>query len=86
MSTADRVRAVMTRHGLSQVQMGVYLGVPQTTINNWLVGCREPNRAVVRLLEVLGTIEVLAPDIHRGLMPVKARRVGSSASGEQVTE
>ena len=70
----DRLRATMTRLGMNQTQLGEYLGVPQTTVNNWFVTGREPNKAVVRLLDVLQTIEVLAPTIHANLMPEKRQR------------
>lgn len=66
--TVARIEAIMTRRGMNQIQMARYLGVPQGTIGNWLGGTRVPNKVVVRLLNVLGTIEVLAPAIHDELM------------------
>ena len=70
--TVARLRATMRRLGMNQSQLGEYLGVPQTTVNNWITGGREPNASLVRLLDVLGTIEVLAPAIHDGLIPRRA--------------
>lgn len=67
--TVERMRSVMARLGLNQARMSEYLGVPQGTIGNWMAGTRQPNAVVVRLLDVLGTIEALAPSIHEGLMP-----------------
>ena len=59
--TVERIRGIMERRGLNQAATGRYLGVPQGTIGNWLAGTRKPNKSVERLLDVLGTIEALAP-------------------------
>ena len=69
----DRIRAVMERKGWNQARMGEYLGVPQGTIANWLLGNRKPSASVVRLLDVLGTVEALAPAIHSTFIPTKDR-------------
>ena len=66
--TVERIRAVMARRGMSQAQMGRYLGVPQGTIGNWLGGTRAPNKVVDRLLDVLAMVEILAPNIHDHLL------------------
>ena len=63
-ATVARIRATMDRLGMSQMDMARYLGVPQGTIGNWLGGTRKPNSVVERLLDVLGTVEVLAPGVH----------------------
>lgn len=62
--TVARIRATMARRGMTQAQMSRYLGVPQGTIGNWLAGTRVPSRSTARLVEVLGTLEALAPAIH----------------------
>ena len=62
--TVARIEALMRRRGMNQAQTARYLGVPQGTIGNWLGGTRKPNKSVERLLEVLGTIEIMAPAIH----------------------
>ncbi len=72
--TTDRIRAVMQRHNLDKSQLATYLGVPPTTIVNWLSPAgsknyRKPNAAVERLVHVLGIVEVLAPAIHESLLP-----------------
>jgi hypothetical protein len=41
------------------------------TFRKWRDGARAPSAAVVRLLDVLGTIEALAPSIHAALVPPK---------------
>lgn len=69
----DRIRAVMDRKGWNQARMGEYLGVPQGTIANWLGGNRKPSASVVRLLDVLGTVEALAPAIHQTFIPRQDR-------------
>lgn len=69
--TVARIEAIMERRGMSQADMVRYLGVPQGTIANWLAGTRAPSRSVARLLDVLGTIEVLAPSIHEQLLNKK---------------
>lgn len=67
--TVERIRALMERRQMNQAQMSRYLGVPQGTIGNWLGGTRTPNRSVTRLLDVLGVVEVMAPDIHEQFIP-----------------
>jgi DNA-binding transcriptional regulator YiaG len=66
--TAARIKSVMERRGMNQAAMAKYLGVPQGTIANWLLGTRKPNKVVNRLLDVLGMVEVMAPGIHDSLM------------------
>lgn len=67
--TVARIEALMKRRGMNQAAMAKYLGVPQGTIGNWLGGTRKPNAVVVRLLDVLGMVEVLAPGIHDEFLP-----------------
>lgn len=67
-TTVERIRALMARKHMSQAQMARYLGVPQGTIGNWLAGTRVPNKSVLRLLDVLGILEALAPAIHDALV------------------
>lgn len=69
--TVERVRALMERHGWNQGQTAAYLGVPQGTFGNWLQGTRKPSQSVVRLLDVLGIVENLAPWLHTSLLPSK---------------
>ena len=66
---ADRIRVTMHRLRLNQAQAARYLGVPQGTLCNWLKGTREPNTVVMRLLDVLGAVEVMAPNIHSAFLP-----------------
>lgn len=64
-----QVTIVMARLGLNQSGLAEYLGVPQSTVNNWFTGIRQPNKSVTRLLYVLGVVETMAPNIHAHLMP-----------------
>ena len=66
---ADRIRALMLKHDMTQAQCAIYLGVPLGTLLNWLQHAREPNTVITRLLDVLAMLEVLAPGIHASLLP-----------------
>ena len=73
----NRIIETRERLAFSQAQMARYLGVPITTLRNWERDNRVPSASVIRLLDVLGTIEVMAPDIHTALIPAappRARR------------
>ncbi|CAB4146482.1 hypothetical protein UFOVP503_24 [uncultured Caudovirales phage] len=61
--------ALMTRLGFDDLRAAAYLGVPVHTFRKWLSGERNPNAAVLRLLDVLGTIEILAPALHDSFVP-----------------
>ena len=64
--------ALQARHGLSDAAMAAYLGVPVQTWRHWRRGDRAPARVAVRLVEVLGLIEALAPGVHAALLPSAA--------------
>ena len=61
---------LITRLGLDEPRAAQYLGVPVYTLRKWIKGERTPSAAVLRLIEVLGVIEALAPAIHDALVPV----------------
>ena len=64
--------------------MAAYLGVPKNTARNWIEGTREPPAAVMRLVEVLGIVEAMVPDLHQSLMPAPPapkRKPGRPAEG-----
>ena len=67
--TSQRLAVTRDRLRLTPKEMAQYLGVPATTYASWESGYRAPAASVVRLLDVLGTIEALAPDLHGQLMP-----------------
>jgi transcriptional regulator with XRE-family HTH domain len=61
---------LIARLGLDEPRAAQYLGVPVYTLRKWIKGERTPSAAVLRLIEVLGVIEALAPAIHDALVPV----------------
>ena len=61
---------LIARLGLDEPRAAAYLGVPVYTLRKWIKGERAPSAATLRLLEVLGLLEALAPAIHEALVPV----------------
>lgn len=74
-TVAAQVRATVDRLELDEVQAAAYFGVPVFTVRKWLTGEREPGAAVARLLEVLGVVEALAPNLHQTFLVNLAPRV-----------
>ena len=64
-----RLSATMARLGLTAQGAADYLGVPVTTIRKWIDGTRTPGAAVIRLLDILGIVEAIAPSIHAAMLP-----------------
>ena len=60
---------LMTRLNLDEPRAAQYLGVPVFTLRKWIKGERKPSAATLRLIEVLGLIEALAPAMHEALIP-----------------
>lgn len=73
-SFAERLTLTMTRLSMSDTMLSTYLGCPVHTVRKWLTGERQPSAAVIRLLDVLGTVEALAPDLHASLVPIRGTR------------
>ena len=69
---------LMHRLHLDDNQAADYLGVPVFTFRKWASGERQPSAAVLRLLDVLGTVEALAPALHAGFLPSQSRHVKKS--------
>jgi DNA-binding transcriptional regulator YiaG len=61
--------ALIERHKLTDTQAAGLLGVPVFTLRKWTNGTRSPGAAAVRLVEVLGILDALAPDLLGHLMP-----------------
>ena len=61
--------ALIERHNLTDTQAAGLLGVPVFTLRKWTNGTRSPGAAAVRLVEVLGILDALAPDLLGHLMP-----------------
>lgn len=66
---ATRVRETVDRLNLDEPRAAAYFGVPVFTLRKWTTGEREPGAAVVRLLDVLGMVEALAPALHDSFLP-----------------
>jgi len=66
--TADLL-AMMDRQGLDNTRTAALLGVPVYTLAKWAAGTRAPSAAAVRLLDVLGTLEAIAPAVFDALLP-----------------
>ena len=66
--TADLL-ALIDRHQLSETGAAALLGVPVYTLKKWTTGERGPGAATIRLLEVLGIVEALAPSLFGVLTP-----------------
>jgi DNA-binding transcriptional regulator YiaG len=63
-----RLLGTRQRLGLSQPRMAIYLGVAIPTYQSWETGLRDPSASVLRLLDVLGLVEALAPGVHAELL------------------
>ena len=75
-----RVRETMHRLNLDEARAADYLGVPVFTLRKWATGERQPGAAVLRLFEVLGMVEALAPALHASFLPPQSRHVEKSRS------
>lgn len=65
---SETLTSVINRLGISEKQASNYFGVPVYTLRKWTSGQRKPSAAVVRLVEVLGLIEAMAPSLHDVLL------------------
>ena len=77
---AARVRDTMHRLNLDEREAADYLGVPVFTLRKWCSGERQPGAAVLRLLDVLGMVEALAPALHASFLPPESRHVEKSGA------
>jgi hypothetical protein len=73
--TPNQFTHLMHRLGLDEPSAADYLGVPVFTFRKWASGERQPSAAVLRLLDVLGTVEALAPALHAGFLPAHVDKV-----------
>lgn len=64
-----RIAALRERLKLTKVQAAEYLGVPVYTYIKWESGERTPPSVAVRLLDVMGSLETIAPTIHDYFLP-----------------
>jgi len=62
-----RLQDWQTRSGLTPAGLANLLGVPVNTYVKWLKGERRPDAAALRLIEVIETLQALAPDLLAAL-------------------
>jgi hypothetical protein len=67
--------AFVARRALDEPSAAGLLGVPVYTLRKWIAGTRAPSAAAVRLLDVLGTLEAIAPAVLEALTPAAAPAV-----------
>jgi hypothetical protein len=79
-SFAARLAGYTARHTLDDARTAEALGVPIYTARKWINGTRAPNAAAVRLLDVLETLEALAPALHGSFLPPELGHVKKSRS------
>lgn len=77
---AARVRDTMHRLNLDEREAADYLGVPIYTLRKWESGERGSSAAVMRLLDVLGMVEALAPALHASFLPPESRHAEKSGA------
>jgi hypothetical protein len=77
-TVAARAKDTADRLNLSEDRAAQYFGVPVFTYRKWATGEREPGAAVTRLLDVLGMIEAMAPDLHQSFLPPELGHVKKS--------
>lgn len=66
---AARIAALRNRLNLTNVQAADYLGVSVHTYIKWQSGERTPPAVAMRLLDVMGSLETIAPAIHDYFLP-----------------
>ena len=66
---AQDLAALINRRGLDETRAAGLLGVPVFTLRKWTAGTRAPSAAAVRLLDVLVTLDTLAPALLDALTP-----------------
>ena len=66
--TPALLTALQTRLNLTEQGLADYLGIPRSTLRHWIAGTRQPGASALRLLRVMGAVEILAPDVHQHLL------------------
>ena len=65
----NQITDLRARLGLSVPQLAFYFGVRAHAIIKYEHGTGQPGGALLRLIEVMQTLEVMAPAIHAHMMP-----------------
>ena len=68
----NQITQLRERLGFNVPQCAQYLGVSPHSIIKYENGTRQVGSALIRLIDVLRTLEVMAPSIHAHLIPVEA--------------
>lgn len=74
---ALRLAQTRSRLDLSPAEMADYLGVPIYTLRKWESGERQGSATLLRLLDILGMVEALAPALHDSLIVSNEKSVMS---------
>lgn len=69
----NQITTLRTRLGFTVPQCAQYLGVSPHSIIKYENGTRQVGSALIRLIDVLRTLEVMAPSIHAHIMPTVAQ-------------
>lgn len=67
---SETLTALLYRQKMTEAQGAALLGVPVFTLRKWLTGQRVPSAAAVRLVDVMLTLEAMAPDMLAAITPV----------------
>jgi len=62
------LKDTMGRLNLNRLSLSIYYGVPVTSITKWIDGSRKPSASMIKLINVMGMVEVMSPDIHEMLL------------------
>ena len=85
-----RLADLRSRLDLSPAQTANYLGVPIHTLRKWESGERTGSATLLRLLDVLGLLEALAPNLHQTFLvnlaprPIRGRPAKPSPADNSV--
>jgi transcriptional regulator with XRE-family HTH domain len=82
----NQITTLRERLGFTVAQCAQYLGVSTHAVIKYENNTRAPSRALVRLIGVLQTLEVMAPAIHAHMMPVEVSTSHTEAHTSPVKE
>ena len=82
----NQLTTLRERWGFTVAQCAQYLGVSTHAVIKYENNTRAPSRALVRLIGVLQTLEVMAPAIHAHMMPVEVSTSHTEAHTSPVKE
>ena len=83
---AQDLAALIDRRGLDETRAAGLLGVPVFALRKWIAGARAPSAAAVRLLDVLVTLDTLAPALLDALTPAAVPAAPKRSRGRPKTK